>query len=76
MDEASRHNIPVRLDLAAMGSQCLLCGDPGQLRPYSHVQLLASACEAEKTEVVPEALAWPRDDTFKFNGVVRDCPGP
>ena len=21
-------------------------------------------------------MAWPRDDTFKFNGVVRDCPGP
>ena len=76
VDEASRHHIPVGLHLAAMGSQCLLCGDPGQLRPYSHVQLLASAYEAEKAEVVPEALAWPRDDTFKSNGVVRDCPGP
>ena len=73
---ASRHSIPVGLDLAAMGSQCLLCGDLGQLRPYSHFQLLASACEAEKAEVVPEAVAWPRDDTFKFNGVARDCPGP
>ena len=40
--EASRPNIPVGLDLAAMGSQCLLCGDPGQLRPYSHIQLLAA----------------------------------
>ena len=76
MDEASRHSIPVGLNLAAMGSQCLLCGDPGQLRPYSHVQLLASACEAEKVEVVPDRVAWPRDDTFKYNGVVRDCPGP
>ena len=74
--EASRHNIPVGLDLAAMGSQCVLCGDPGQLRPYSHVPLLASACEAEKAEVVPEAVAWPPDDTFKFNGVVRDSHGP
>ena len=37
VDEASRHSIPVGLDLAAMGSQCLLCGDPGQLRPYIHV---------------------------------------
>ena len=74
VDEASRHSIPVGLDLAAMGSQCLLCGDPGQLRPYN--QLLASACEAEKAEVVPEAVAWPADDTFKFNGVVRDSPGP
>ena len=76
VDEASRHSIPVGLDLAAMGSQCLLCGDPGQLRPYSHVQLLASACKAEKVEVVPERMAWPRHDTFKFNGVVRDCTGP
>ena len=33
-------------------------------------------CEAEKAEVVPEAVAWPADDTFKFNGVVRDSPGP
>ena len=76
VDEALRHNIPVGLDLAAMGSQCVLCGDPGQLRPCSHVQLLASASEAEKAEVVHEALAWLRDDAFKFNGVVRDCPGP
>ena len=37
VDEASRHSIPVGVDLAAMGNQCLLCGDPGQLRPYSHV---------------------------------------
>ena len=73
MDEASRHSIPVGLDLAAMGSQCLLCGDPRQLRPYSHVQLLASVCEAE---VVPEAVAWPSDDTFKYNGVLRESPGP
>ena len=76
MDEASRHSIPVGLDLAAMGGQCLLCGDPGQLRPYSHVQLLASQCEAEKVEVVPNRVAWPREDTFKYNGVVRDGPGP
>ena len=76
LDEASRHNIPVGPDLAGTGSQCMPCGDPARLRPYSHVQLLASACEAEKAEVVPEALAWPRDDTFKFDGVVRDCLGP
>ena len=57
VDEASRNSIPTGLDLAAMGSQFMLCGDPGQLRPYSHVQLLASACEAEKAEVVPEAVA-------------------
>ena len=73
VDEASRHRIPVGLDLAAMGSQCLLCGDPGQLRPYSNVQLLASACEVE---VDPKAVAWPSDDTFEYNGVVRDSPGP
>ena len=76
VDEASRHSIPVGLDLAAMGSQCLLCGDPGQLRPYSHVQLLASWCEAEGLDVVPQRVAWPRADTFKFNGVVMDGRGP
>ena len=75
-DEASRHSIPVGLDLAAMGSQCLLCGGPGELRPYSHVQLLASLCEAQKVEVVPNRVAWPREDTFRYNWVVRDCPGP
>ena len=73
VDEASRHNIPVGLDLAAIGSQCLLCGDPGQLRPYSQVQLLASTCKAE---VVPEEVAWRSDNTFKYNGVVRESPGP
>ena len=61
VDEASRHSIPVGLHLAAMGSQCLLCGDPGQLRPYRHVQLLASACEGE---VDAKAVAWPSDDTY------------
>ena len=73
VDEASKHSIPVGLDLAAMGSQCVLCGDPGQLRPYSHVQLLASACEGE---VDPKAVAWPADETFKYNGVVRESPDP
>ena len=47
VDEASKHNISVGLDLAAMGSQCLFCGARGQLRPCSHVQLLASANEGE-----------------------------
>ena len=56
-----------------MGSQCLLCGDPGQLRPYSHIQLLASACEGE---VDAKAVAWPWDETFKYNNVVRQSPGP
>ena len=45
---------------------------PGQLRPYSHVQLLASACEAV---VDPKVVAWPADDTFQYNGVVRESPG-
>ena len=47
VDGASRHCIPVGLDLAAMGRHCLLSGDAGELRPYNHVQLLASACEGE-----------------------------
>ena len=73
VEEASRQSIPLGLDLAAVGSPCLLSGDRGQLQPYSHVRLLASACEAE---VVPEAVAWPSDDIFKYNGVVRESPGP
>ena len=56
-----------------MGRQCLLFGDPMQLRPYTHVQFLASACEGE---VDPKAVAWPADETFKYNGVVRESPGP
>ena len=72
VDEAWRHDIPVGPHLAAMGSQCLLSGDPGQLRPYSHVQRLASACEAE---VVREEVAWPSHDTFKYSGVVSESPG-
>ena len=33
VDEAWRHIIPLGLDLAAMLSQCLLCGDPGSCGP-------------------------------------------
>ena len=43
VDEASKHSIPAGFDLATMGSQCLLCGDLGQLRFSSHIQLLANA---------------------------------
>ena len=50
VDEASRHNIPVGLDLAAMGSQCLSCGDAGHLRPYSHTPLLPDECPIGVTD--------------------------
>ena len=73
VDEASRHNIPVGLDLAAMGNQCLLCGDRGQLRPYSHVQLLASACESEAKA---KDVAWPTDRTFSYINVHMQSAGP
>ena len=46
---------------------------PWAVAPYSHVQLLASACEGE---VDPKAVAWQADETFKYNGVVRESPGP
>ena len=73
MDEASRHSIPAGLDLAAMGSQCLLCGDPGQSRPYSYVRLLASACEGE---VTPKDVVWPLDRTFLYNNVHMQSAAP
>ena len=73
VDEASRHSILVGLDLAAMGSQCLLCGDVGQLRPYSHVQLLGSACEGE---VNAKDVAWSSDWTFSYNNVQMQSAGP
>ena len=72
-DEASRQSIPVGLDLATMGSQRPFCGDVGQLRPCSHVQLLASACEGE---VNAKAVACPSDHTFKYNNVQRQSPSP
>ena len=73
VDEVSRHNIRVGLDLAAMGNQCLLCGDPRQLRPYSHVQLLASACEGE---LKASDVAWTSDRKFLYNNVHMQSAGP
>ena len=40
--ESSRHSIPVGVDLAAFGAQCMFCGDAGQRRPYSAITLLSS----------------------------------
>ena len=73
VDEAAGHNIPLGLDLAAMGSQCLLCGVPGQLRPYSHVQLLGAGCSG-----APQAcdVAWPTEQAFKYNNVGMQSAGP
>ena len=70
VDEASRHSIPAGLDLSAMGSQCLLCGDHGQLRPYSHVHLLASACEGA---VQATDVAWPSDRKLSYNNLHAIC---
>ena len=71
--EASRQSIPVGLDLAAIGSQCVLCGDHGQLRPYSHVPLLASAYEGEGKA---KDVTWPSVLTFSFNNVHIRSAGP
>ena len=67
VDEASGHNIPVGLDLAAMGSQCPLCGDPGHLRPYGHIQVLAAAYP--NVDLKPKDIAWPTPDSFKYHNV-------
>ena len=67
VDESSRHSIPVGLDLAAFGAQCMFCGDAGQLRPYSAITLLASK-KGEKGEtggkVTAKQIAWPQSEHF------------
>ena len=72
-DEASRHSIPVGLALAAMGSQCLLCGAPRQLRPYSRNQL--PAARRPLTDLKAPDLAWPIPESFKYSNV-ETSPGP
>ena len=72
VDESSRHSIPVGLDLAAFGAQCMFCGDAGQLRPYNAVTLLASAGKAEAKgekgekggKVTAQQIAWPQSEHF------------
>ena len=69
VDESSRHSIPVGLDWAAFGAQCMFCGDAGQLRPYSAITLLASAAQkGEKGEkggkVTAQQIAWPQSEHF------------
>ena len=54
-DEALRHIIPVGLDLAAMGTHNMLCEDPGQLQPHSHIHLLAAG--TPHADAQPEDLA-------------------
>ena len=70
VDDSSRHSIPVGLDLAAFGAQCMFCGDAGQLRPYSAITLLASK-KGEKGEkggkggkVTAKQAAWPQSEHF------------
>ena len=55
MDESSRHSIPVGLDLAAFGAQCMFWGDAGQPRPYSAITLLAT----QHSKVTAKQIAWP-----------------
>ena len=45
VDESSRHSIPVGLDLAAFGAQCMFCRDAVELRP---IQCHHSSRIAEK----------------------------
>ena len=55
------------LDLAAFGAQCMICGDAGQVRPYSAITLLASQ-KGEKGEkggkVTAPQIAWPQSEHF------------
>ena len=75
VDESSRHSIPVGLDLAAFGAQCMFCGDAGQLRPYSAITLLVAAAKAEGdkkgkdkkgkgVKVTAQHIAWPASEHF------------
>ena len=68
VDESSRHSIPVGLDLASFGAQCMFCGDAGQLRPYSAITLLAAAAEGEKWgkggKVTAQHIAWQQSEHF------------
>ena len=73
VDEACRHSITVGFHLAAMGSQCLLCSDPGPLRPYSRVQLLAACCSGNLQAC---DIAWPTAQAFKYNNVDMPSAGP
>ena len=64
VDESSRHSIPVGLDLAAFGAQCMFCGDAGQLRPYSADTLLASQKGEKGGKVTAQQIAWPQSEHF------------
>ena len=64
VDESSRHSIPVGLDLASFGAQCMFCGDAGQLRPYSAITLLASQKGEEGGKVTAQQTAWPQSEHF------------
>ena len=70
VDESLRHSIPVGLDLAAFGAQCMFCGDAGQPRPYSAITLLAAAAKAEGDKkgkggkVTAQHIAWPQPEHF------------
>ena len=70
VDESSRHSIPVGLELAAFGAQCMFCGEYGQLRPYSAITLLAAAAKAEGDKkgkggkVTAQHIAWPQSEHF------------
>ena len=64
VDESPRHSIPVGLDLAAFGAQCMFCGDAGQLRPYSAITLLASKKGEKRGKVTAQQIAWPQSEHF------------
>ena len=82
VDESSRHSIPVGLDLAAFGAQCMLFGDAGQLRPYSAITLLATVAKAEGDKkgkggkVTAQHIAWPQSEHFaNLNVHLDEGPG-
>ena len=62
VDESSRHSIPVGLELAAFGTQCMFCGDAGQLRPYGAITLLATLSDNQK--VTSDQIARPHNEHF------------
>ena len=76
VDESSRHSIPVGLDLAAFGAQCMFCGDAGELRPYSAIILLAWKEGEKRGNVTAKQIASPQSGHFaNLNVQLDEGPG-
>ena len=50
-----------------MGSHCPLCGTPGHLRPYTHIQLLTDGCR--HTDLKAKDPVRPTPESFKYSNL-------